>query len=166
LLLTPVTAAGLVLAAQAAVGAPDDSLVAQSTATQGVASYASQVVTLTNAQRTAHGCKALTVNSILTSVAYAHSKDMAVRNYFSHNTPEGVSPFTRMTKAGYSWQMAAENIAAGYPTPKAVVDGWMNSPGHRANILNCKLKEIGVGYYAGGSYRYYWTEDFGTPWKS
>jgi uncharacterized protein YkwD len=88
---------------------------------------------------------------------------MAARNFFDHNNPDGKSPFDRMTAAGYRYRMAAENIAAGYATPQAVVDGWMNSPGHRANILNCGLTQIGVGYATGGSYRTYWTEDFATP---
>jgi uncharacterized protein YkwD len=126
-------------------------------------SYIDQVVALTNEQRLANGCKALTVNPILTSVAQAHSADMAKRNFFDHNNPDGKSPFDRMTAAGYKYRMAAENIAAGYPTAAAVVDGWMNSQGHRENILNCGLTQIGVGYVTGGSYGSYWTQDFGTP---
>jgi uncharacterized protein YkwD len=121
------------------------------------------VVTLTNAQRTANGCPALRVNAILTRVAQAHSADMAANNYFSHTSQDGRSPFQRMTDAGYQFRSAAENIAAGQRTPQDVVTGWMNSAGHRANILNCSLTEIGVGYATGGSYGRYWTQDFGTP---
>ena len=97
------------------------------------------------------------------TVAQAHSQDMATRNYFDHNTPEGKSPFDRMTAAGYAFSSAAENIAAGQRTPADVVTAWMNSAGHRANILNCGLTQIGVGYATGGSYGVYWTQDFGTP---
>ncbi len=88
---------------------------------------------------------------------------MAAKNYFSHTGLDGRSPFDRMRDAGYSYSSAAENIAAGQPTPAAVVNGWMNSEGHRANILNCKLTQIGVGVARGGSYGIYWTQVFGTP---
>jgi uncharacterized protein YkwD len=90
---------------------------------------------------------------------------MATNNYFSHNSQNGKTPFQRMTEAGYHWSMAAENIAAGQKTPQAVVTAWMNSQGHRENILNCGLKQIGVGYATSSTSRYgtYWTQDFGTP---
>jgi len=126
-------------------------------------SFADQVVVLTNAQRTSHGCSALTVSGTLTAVALAHSQDMAAHNYFEHNSQDGRSPFDRMTAAGYAFRTAAENIAAGQRTPADVVDAWMNSAGHRANILNCALTQIGVGYATGGSFGSYWTQDFGTP---
>ena len=103
------------------------------------------------------------IRATLTRVAQAHSEDMARREYFSHTNPDGRSPFDRMTAAGYKYSLAAENIAAGQTTPHSVIDAWMNSPGHRANILNCGLTEIGVGYATGGSYRHYWTQAFGTP---
>jgi uncharacterized protein YkwD len=124
-----------------------------------------QVVTLTNAERAKAGCGPLTVNGTLTAVAQAHSADMAAHNYFDHNSQDGRSPFDRMTAAGYRYSTAAENIAAGQRTPQDVMTGWMNSPGHRANILNCALKEIGVGYATSSSSQYgvYWTQNFGTP---
>lgn len=121
-----------------------------------------RVVALTNAQRRAHGCPALTVDRTLAAVAGAHSKDMAARGFFDHVNPDGESAFDRMRAAGYRYARAAENIAAGYATPEAVMRGWMNSPGHRANILNCSLTQVGVGYATGGSYGTYWTQDFGT----
>jgi uncharacterized protein YkwD len=68
-----------------------------------------------------------------------------------------------MTAAGYTYRMAAENIAAGHRSPADVVKGWMNSPGHRANILNCGFTQIGVGYATGGTHGTYWTQNFGTP---
>jgi uncharacterized protein YkwD len=124
-----------------------------------------QVVTLTNAERAKAGCGPLTVNATLTAVAQAHSQDMATNNYFDHNSQDGRTPFDRMTAAGYRYSTAAENIAAGQRTPQDVMTAWMNSPGHRANILNCALKQIGVGYATGSSSQYgvYWTQDFGTP---
>jgi uncharacterized protein YkwD len=124
-----------------------------------------QVVTLTNAERAKAGCGPLTVNATLTSVAQAHSQDMATNNYFEHNSQDGRTPFDRMTAAGYRYSTAAENIAAGQRTPQDVMTAWMNSPGHRANILNCALRQIGVGYATDSSSRYgvYWTQDFGTP---
>ncbi|SBW18993.1 hypothetical protein FDG2_0913 [Candidatus Protofrankia californiensis] len=124
---------------------------------------ASQVVALTNAERAKAGCGALTADPRLTTAAQTHSADMSAHNYFSHNSQDGRTPFQRMAKAGYEFSMAAENIAAGQRTPAEVVRGWMNSAGHRENILNCSLKQIGVGYAAGGSYGTYWTQDFGTP---
>jgi len=81
---------------------------------------------------------------------------MAARDFFEHDNLDGKSPFDRMKDAGYSYWMAAESIAAGYSSPAAAGDGWMNSPGHRANILSCNLTEIGVGYARGGSYGEVW----------
>ncbi|MGF7235729.1 MAG: CAP domain-containing protein [Frankia sp.] len=124
---------------------------------------AAQVVTLTNAQRATAGCPALTLDGRLTAAAEAHSVDMAVHNYFGHNSQVGTTPFQRMVAAGYNFTVAAENIAAGQTTPAAVMAAWMASPGHRANILNCALRQIGVGFASGGTYGSYWTQDFGTP---
>ena len=122
-----------------------------------------RVLQLVNQQRAAAGCHALTSNSILVSVARAHSKDMAVNHYFDHNSQDGRTPFDRMRSAGYHGNLMGENIAAGQPTPAAVMDAWMHSPGHRANILNCGYKVIGVGVYrlAGSPFGVYWTQDFG-----
>jgi uncharacterized protein YkwD len=99
----------------------------------------------------------------LGDLALAHSRDMAARNYFDHATLEGESPFKRMTLAGYSYRAAGENIAAGYPTAESVVTGWLNSPGHCANLMSASYTVIGVGYAAGtrsSSYGTYWTQDF------
>jgi uncharacterized protein YkwD len=130
----------------------------------GNTSFTAQVVTLTNAERAKAGCGALTVDAVLTSAAQAHSADMAAHNYFDHNSQDGRSPFDRITAAGYQFSTAAENIAAGQRTPQDVMTSWMNSPGHKANILNCALHEIGVGYATSSSSTYgvYWTQDFGT----
>ena len=134
-----------------------------SSSTTASTTFASQVVKLTNAERTKAGCKSLKSNADLKSAAQKHSADMAKQDYFSHTGKDGRSPFDRMADAGYSFTAAAENIAAGQRTPADVVKGWMNSEGHKANILNCTYTEIGVGYAKGGSYGTYWTQDFGKP---
>jgi uncharacterized protein YkwD len=123
-----------------------------------------EVVRLVNAQRSSHGCVALRVDATLVLLARAHSKDMAVNGYFDHTSRDGRSPFQRMTDAGYRYSLAAENIAGGQPTAASVMDTWLSSPGHRANILDCDLREIGVGVYklSGSPRRIYWTQDFGT----
>jgi uncharacterized protein YkwD len=132
----------------AVAGAPAKNIAAEALAVQ-----------LTNAQRAAHGCSALRVDSRLVTAARQHSRDMHVRHYFEHDTPDGKTPWDRIRADGYS-QPGAENIALGYATAQAVVNGWMNSPGHRANILNCSLKAVGIGveYGSGGPW---WTQDFG-----
>jgi len=142
------------------------------TPTTGASAYEQRVLELTNQARaqartcgtTSYAAAApLTYNANLRTAAYDHSRDMAVRNYFSHTNPDGLSPFQRMTNAGYTgWTTAGENIAAGQTTPEQVVQGWLQSPGHCANIMNARFRELGVGYYAGGSYRHYWTQNFGT----
>ncbi|NDU77494.1 CAP domain-containing protein [Actinomadura sp. DSM 109109] len=119
------------------------------------------VVSLTNAERAKHGCPALRNDARLATAARRHSQDMAANNYFDHTSRNGDSPWKRMEDAGYD-SPGAENIAKGYPTASAVVKGWMDSPGHRANILNCGLRAIGVGM-ASGSGGPLWTQDFG--WK-
>ncbi|MFV9506489.1 MAG: CAP domain-containing protein, partial [Oscillochloridaceae bacterium umkhey_bin13] len=98
-----------------------------------------------------------------------HSQDMAQRGYFSHFSPEGRDPSDRVDATGYQWQMVGENIASGYRTPQEVVAGWMDSPGHRANILRCEFTEIGIGYFERpddpSRMRTYWTQVFATPWE-
>ncbi|MFI9005630.1 CAP domain-containing protein [Actinosynnema sp. NPDC053489] len=119
-----------------------------------------KVVELTNGERAANGCPALAADDRLAAAARAHSADMAAQNYFDHVSKDGRSFVDRVKAAGYP-APGAENIAAGQRTPEAVVKGWMDSPGHRANILNCKLKALGVGMARGGSYGIYWTQNFG-----
>jgi uncharacterized protein YkwD len=121
------------------------------------------VVTLVNRARATAGCAALATNSGLARSAVAHSADMATRDYFSHTTPEGVTADQRITRAGYHWSTMGENIAYGQPTADAVMQAWMASSGHRANILNCAFHDIGVGlaYSSGGTP--YWTQDFAAP---
>ncbi|WP_233815504.1 CAP domain-containing protein [Saccharothrix sp. S26] len=125
-----------------------------------VESAEARVVELTNGERAAHGCPALAADDRLATAARAHSADMAANNYFDHVSQDGRSFVDRVKAAGYP-APGAENIAAGQRTAEAVVKGWMDSPGHRANILNCKLKALGVGMARGGSYGIYWTQNFG-----
>ncbi|MFE1291370.1 sigma-70 family RNA polymerase sigma factor [Streptomyces sp. NPDC058751] len=119
-----------------------------------------QVVALVNKERAAVGCGPLTEDPQLEDAAQAHSEDMAARDFFEHTNPDGVDPGQRITAAGYRWSTYGENIAEGQQTPQAVMESWMNSPGHRANILNCSFKNIGVGVHK-GSGGPWWTQDFG-----
>ncbi|MEU5882484.1 CAP domain-containing protein [Spirillospora sp. NPDC047279] len=121
---------------------------------------AGQVVSLTNAERARKGCGPVTIDSRLQTAAQRHSADMVARDYFSHSSPDGKGPGDRITAAGYRWSTYGENIAAGQPTPASVVSAWMNSSGHRANILNCSFKNIGVGLARKGGTPY-WTQVFG-----
>ncbi|WP_299087119.1 SafA/ExsA family spore coat assembly protein [uncultured Metabacillus sp.] len=126
----------------------------------GTKSIEQQVISLTNAERQKAGLPPLRGNWELSRVARYKSVDMRDRNYFSHTSPTYGSPFTMMKNFGISYRTAAENIAAGQRTPEAVVKAWMQSPGHRANILKRDVTEIGVGYAKGGSYGHYWTQMF------
>ncbi|GAA1775775.1 CAP domain-containing protein [Luedemannella helvata] len=125
--------------------------------------YEDTVLTLVNQERAKAGCAELTRDSRLAKAARAHSADMAARGYFDHTTPEGVTFAKRILKAGYRYSWAAENIAAGQSSPASVMKGWMNSSGHRANILNCTLTNLGVGLVYSADGRPYWTQDFGRP---
>jgi uncharacterized protein YkwD len=124
---------------------------------------AAQVLTLVNQQRAANGLPALNRDSALDSAAYQHSNDMATSNTFSHTGSDGSTPGQRINAAGYYWYTCGENIAAGQSSAQAVMDAWMNSSGHRANILSPDFKDIGIAvvYRAGSAYGYYWTQDFG-----
>ncbi|NCB04340.1 MAG: SafA/ExsA family spore coat assembly protein [Clostridia bacterium] len=122
-----------------------------------VLSYEAEVVRLVNEQRAKNGLAPLTQNWELSRIARYKSQDMADNGYFSHTSPTYGSPFDMIRAFGLSYRTAGENIAKGYATPKAVVDGWMNSSGHRANILNASFRQIGVGYSADGNH---WTQMF------
>jgi uncharacterized protein YkwD len=130
---------------------------------------AKQVVYLVNSERAKAGCSALIVSPQLSAAAQGHSEDMALNDFFSHTSKDGRSPWDRIRDTGYEFRSAGENIAAGYSTAASAVNGWMNSSGHRANILNCGFQETGVGYYYLASdtgsvnYRSYWTQVFATP---
>lgn len=119
--------------------------------------YENEVIELVNEIRVKNGLKALKYDWELSRVARYKSQDMKDKNYFDHNSPTYGSPFDMMKSFGLSYRSAGENIAKGYTSPKAVVNGWMNSPGHKANILNSSFKKIGVGYVKKGNY---WTQMF------
>lgn len=139
----------------------------------GTANYQAEVLRLVNARRAAGAscgargtfpaAPALAWNDALASAAYAHSLDMATKNYFSHDSQDGRTFSQRITAAGYSWSTVGENIAAGQDTLAAVIDGWMASDGHCANIMNAAFKDIGLGCARNASSQYgiYWTMDLG-----
>lgn len=126
-------------------------------ATIGNLSFEEQVAVLVNEQRAAYGLAPLVLSEELSNVARAKSQDMHDNHYFSHTSPTYGSPFQMMTSFGISYRSAGENIAMGYSTPEAVMNAWMNSQGHRANILSASYTQIGVGYVADGNY---WTQEF------
>ncbi|MCF1508744.1 CAP domain-containing protein [Streptomyces glomeratus] len=128
-------------------------------ATATASGTVARIVQLVNAERSKAGCSPVTLNATLTKVAQAHSEDMASHRNMSHTGSDGSSPGDRITRAGYSWSTYGENVAYGYATPEQVMAGWMSSPGHRANILDCAFKQIGVGLAQPGDY---WTQDFAT----
>ena len=123
----------------------------------GVLNYESEVVRLVNEERTKRGLSALSEDWELSRIARFKSQDMKDNGYFSHTSPVYGSPFEMIKNFGISYKSAGENIAKGQSTPQAVVTAWMNSSGHRANILNSSYNKIGVGYVAGGNY---WTQMF------
>ncbi|OMF15169.1 serine protease [Paenibacillus amylolyticus] len=117
--------------------------------------FATQVVKLVNAERAKAGLSALSSDALLDKVAVAKVKDMSNNNYFDHQSPTYGSPFDMMKQFGVTYSYAGENIAKGQKTPQEVVTAWMNSEGHRANILSKNFTHIGVGYFNG-----YWAQEF------
>ncbi|MBB5126175.1 CAP domain-containing protein [Streptomyces griseoloalbus] len=141
---------------------PDPTAGASSPAATGgtqASTAVARVVELVNAERAKAGCSPVKVNATLTGAAQKHSEDMAASGNMSHTGSDGSSPGDRITRAGYNWSTYGENVAYGYSTPEQVMAGWMASPGHKENIVNCAFKEIGVGLAQPGGY---WTQDFGT----
>ena len=122
-----------------------------------VTAYEQEVIRLVNVERAKKGLKALAYDWQLARVARYKSQDMRDNRYFSHTSPVYGSPFQMMKSFGITYRSAGENIARGQATPQTVVNAWMNSSGHRANILNASYTHIGVGYVADGRY---WTQMF------
>ncbi|WSI22506.1 CAP domain-containing protein [Streptomyces sp. NBC_01343] len=120
----------------------------------------SAVLALVNKERATAGCGPLTTNSKLSAAARAYSDTMARSGVMSHTGPDGSTMTSRVEAAGYAWSRLGENIARGQGDAAAVMDAWMNSSGHRANILNCAFKEIGIGVHKGDGGPW-WTQDFG-----
>ena len=143
--------------------------------TCGLAAFREDTLRLVNARRAAgascgdHGSFApagpLAWNDRLEQAAFGHSADMATNDYFAHESQDGRTPAERVSAAGYAWSAIGENIAAGYPDVAAVVDGWMKSPGHCANIMTADFREIGMGCADNAASRYgrYFTMDLATP---
>jgi uncharacterized YkwD family protein len=140
-----------------APAAPAPKPAAPAPATGDVSAYVQQVIDLTNAERSKNGLPALKHDSQLSGVAQKKSVDMAQNNYFSHTSPTYGSPFDMMRDMGVSYKSAGENIAQGQRTPQEVVTAWMNSEGHRKNILSANFTHIGVGYEKSGNH---WTQMF------
>ena len=128
-----------------------------------VSSPAEEVLELVNAERAKQGIAPLTLSNELTNVANLKAKDMADNDYFNHDSPTYGSPFQLFSLFGISFMYAGENICAGAGTAQAAMNAWMNSPGHRANILNPNYTQLGVGYATGGSYGSYWVQEFICP---
>ncbi|WP_214322827.1 CAP domain-containing protein [Nonomuraea sediminis] len=124
--------------------------------------YVQQILTLTNAERAKVGCGPLRMESQLQAAAQAHADDMAARDYYSHTSLDGRSPGDRITATGYGWRGWGENIYRSPKSPEEAMRGWMDSSGHRANILNCSYKDIGVGVNLSANGPW-WVQDFGIP---
>lgn len=129
--------------------------------------FITQVLRLTNQFRTQQGVAPLKLNDELSAAAQGHAKEMAQEDYFGHAGKDGSQAWDRAQAKGYSFSAIGENIAAGQKTPKAVVNAWKNSPGHRENLLNPTYKELGVGYFyqkndtGSVNYNSYWAQVFG-----
>lgn len=124
------------------------------------ANLAEQALILTNLEREKKGLGKLVWDNSLADAAQKHCEDMINRDFFSHNNPDGETPFDRLKKAGISYLAAGENVAVGYDTAAEVVEAWMNSPTHRANILNPNFKSIGIAVIRGGSKGIYWAQEY------
>ena len=135
---------------------------------QGILTISEEVFRLTNVEREKHGLPAFKKITVLDEIAFVRAWELIP--CYSHNRPDGSSCFTAYDEADLKYSAAAENIAAGYRTPQEVVNGWMNSSGHRSNILNEELEYLGVGFYCDSenqsskNYKYYWSQNFCTLW--
>jgi uncharacterized protein YkwD len=131
----------------------------------GFVNFETQLLKLTNLERQKRGLAPLKLSSQLSRSAQSHALDMATNNYFSHTGRNGSNIGDRAKANGYKYSWLGENIAAGLSTPEGTMKQWMNSAGHRANILNPKFTEIGFGYanMPNSRYQHYWVQVFGTP---
>lgn len=132
-------------------------------ATDPLATASRQVVDLVNAERAQRGLAPLRFDSRLATAAERHAQDQAARRQMSHQGSDGSDAGVRIRRAGYVWSAWAENIAYGHVSPGSVVNAWMNSSGHRLNILSTTLTDTGVGVAVGPDGRYYWTQVFASP---
>jgi len=120
------------------------------------------VLALVNERRRRAGCGPLSLDRRLTDAANEHATDMARHGYFAHDSRNGDDPGDRVRDAGFRWRRYGENIARGASSPYQVVQGWMRSPAHRENILDCRLREMGVGRALSRRRGAYWVQDFAT----
>ena len=134
-----------------------------SVSTSPTAPVQQQVLALVNENRRRGGCGDLTLDRRLIVAAYDHADDMARRGYFGHESPDGDGSGDRMREAGYPWSRYGENIARGQESVYEVVDGWMHSPVHRENIMDCRLRQMGIGLAFARDRTPYWVQDFATP---
>lgn len=130
------------------------------TADKDASEQAQAVLKIVNQERAKQGLKALVLDKQLNNVAQLKAEDMKKNNYFDHNSPTLGSPFDLMRSQGVSYRTAGENIAAGQQSAEAVMNSWMNSSGHRANILNANYTKLGVGFCTGGRMGTYWVQSF------
>lgn len=130
------------------------------TASSSVSSYEQKVVELVNVERQKAGLSSLTLDTAISNIARMKSKDMATNNYFAHQSPTYGSAGDMLTKNGIKWSAWGENIASGQKTPQEVVTAWMNSPGHKANIMSTNFSKLGVGYALNSNGTPYWTQMF------
>lgn len=129
-----------------------------------VDAWRARVLELVNAERTSRGLNPLSYSKQLESQATQYACEMISYNFFAHENPvTGSTLRERAEQFQYDFQIIGENLAAGQPTPEEAMDDWMNSPGHRENILNREFTEIGIGIRTGGTYRTYWVQEFGRP---
>ncbi|GAA0568772.1 hypothetical protein GCM10010172_61340 [Paractinoplanes ferrugineus] len=122
-----------------------------------------QILALVNLNRRRSGCGSLSLDRRLITAANRHAADMARRAYFAHVSRNGADSGARLRAAGYRWARYGENIARGFNSPWDVVNGWMRSPGHRRNILDCRLHQMGIGLAISRDHTTYWVQDFATP---
>ncbi|PZE19685.1 CAP domain-containing protein [Paenibacillus xerothermodurans] len=141
--------------AAAPAPAPANNAQQQPASETATSAYASQVVTLVNQERAKAGLQPLAEDKALSAMALDKAKDMYHNGYFDHNSPTYGSPFDMMKSYGINYTYAGENIAKGQRTPQEVMNGWMNSPGHKQNILSPNFTKIGVAYYNGE-----WVQEF------
>lgn len=136
---------------------------------ENATAFAAEVIELTNVERAKVNAGPLTEQTQLSQAAQTQAFDMACNTFLSHTGSDGSSPFDRMIRFGYAFSSAAENVAAGYPSPVDVVQGWMDSPGHRKNMLDPTFNNIGIGYAFNPdttlqeNYFHYWAMTLGTP---
>jgi uncharacterized protein YkwD len=145
------------------IAASRTAVTADSISASPAAPVQQQILALVNRYRERSGCRPVSLDRRLIDAANRHAADMARRDYFEHESPDGDRAGERVSEAGYRWRWYGENIARGQHSPWDAMDGWMNSAEHRENILDCKLDQMGVGLALDHERTPYWVQDFATP---